>query len=450
MDPMTSSLRYLSVITRLTPVVLLGLVGCYAPMKSPGVPAASLPDHYRMPMRTASEPLNFGQLVASPPGQYLLGPGDQLNVLIPDLDDEQHTQSLNVIVQENGVISLPRAGVLPIGNLTVLQAQERVNQHLVTQNVLQNPRATLSLISRGTIKVMVLGEVREPGVYELPRHENDIAHAISVAGGFTDQADDLIEVHRKFHHSTASQFPTQAPQWGIPAPRNLAPQPVLPGVPINQVNYERPARGRYHSSQTASYSLQPTPPVRRTGHHYAPRVSQPSPQFPAYGPHIATAPPIERIPLRGATGWMLTEQQRLLNSGDVVKIPTRKAEVFYVVGPLSEINRVRFNVGDRDREIGNGFLLPKDREMDVITAVAMAGYIDPINSPTTVTLHRTEPDGQTLLIRVDLIAARHNPAENVLVHPGDIIYLNPDASWWWRRTFNGAINTVLGRVIRSN
>lgn len=137
----------------------------------------------------------------------------------------------------------------------------------------------------------------------------------------------------------------------------------------------------------------------------------------------------------------------MLHAGDVVVVPQKTHDVFYVVGPLSEQNRVRFAVGDRDREIGNGLLLPRDREVDVVTAVAMAGYIDPINSPTTVTLHRVAPDGTPMLILVDLIAARSDRRETLLVQPGDIIYLNPDSAWYTRRLLDKVINQALGTAI---
>jgi hypothetical protein len=126
---------------------------------------------------------------------------------------------------------------------------------------------------------------------------------------------------------------------------------------------------------------------------------------------------------------------RLLE-GDVVLVPSRKAEAFYVVGKLASTNFVRFNIGARERDLGAGFLLPRDREIDVVTAVAMAGYIDPIDSPTTVTLQRVGPDGEPMLILVDLIAARYDRTQTILVEAGDIIYLNPDAPWWFRRTFD--------------
>jgi hypothetical protein len=88
-------------------------------------------------------------------------------------------------------------------------------------------------------------------------------------------------------------------------------------------------------------------------------------------------------------------------------------------------------------------VLPRNREIDVVEAVAMAGYIDPIDSPTTVTVHRVLPDRRPVLINVDLIAARTNGNETILVEPGDIIYLNPDFAWWFRRTFDRVLPDLI-------
>jgi hypothetical protein len=132
-----------------------------------------------------------------------------------------------------------------------------------------------------------------------------------------------------------------------------------------------------------------------------------------------------------------------LRPGDVVVVPRQPDEVFFVVGELNENNVVNFRVSELDRRLGNAFILPRDRDIDVVTAVAMAGYIDPINSPSTVTVHRSVPGAPPMLIRVDLIAARYDWRENIYVQPGDIIYLNPDCAWWSRRTFDRILPDLL-------
>ena len=75
--------------------------------------------------------------------------------------------------------------------------------------------------------------------------------------------------------------------------------------------------------------------------------------------------PITRIPLRGGYG-IIAPGDVVLHAGDVLVVPRKTDKVFYVVGPLSDRNSVRFSVNDRDREIGGGLLLPDDREIDVV------------------------------------------------------------------------------------
>lgn len=466
--------------------------GCYAPLRSPGIPAATLSDEYRMPIRTAGEPLNFSSLSAAPPQVYLLGNGDIIEITIPDLIHQGEARPFQVQLLETGEVLLPHVGPVMIGGLSLIQAQLRIN-HALGQGYLQKPGASISLVKKGVINVVVLGAVERPGVYELPRYENDIAHALAAAGGLSEDAGEVIEVHRQYEHqwlgspeTMNSQQPPQYQSHPMPAPQMPVPQHQFQkmssasSAPIQQSSYQQPntentlrsnpsnqmpninpPNGSYRRPSAVSpQRLNPTGTYRSgTGLQSStqePVIRGQSPEqwSPMSAPFIPTDgimmanPPantIVRIPLKGCA-TPVSPQDIILNPGDVVVVPKKTDQVFYVVGPLSESNRLRFTVNDRDREIGNGLLLPRDREVDVVTAVAMAGYIDPINSPVTVTVHRTQPDGMPLLIKVNLIKARYNPQETVFVQPGDIIYLNPDASWYSRRLFDRLIDNTVGRV----
>ncbi|HBN76596.1 MAG TPA: hypothetical protein DD473_12425 [Planctomycetaceae bacterium] len=265
-----------------------------------------------------------------------------------------------------------------------------------------------------------------------------------------------VPQHQFQKMSSASSAPIQQSSYQQPNTEN-----TLRSNPSNQMPNINPPNGSYRRPSAVSpQRLNPTGTYRSgTGQQSStqePVIRGQSPEqwSPMSAPFIPTDgilmanPPantIVRIPLKGCA-TPVSPQDIILNPGDVVVVPKKTDQVFYVVGPLSESNRLRFTVNDRDREIGNGLLLPRDREVDVVTAVAMAGYIDPINSPVTVTVHRTQPDGMPLLIKVNLIKARYNPQETVFVQPGDIIYLNPDASWYSRRLFDRLIDNTVGRV----
>lgn len=371
----------------LTAIVLPLLAGCYAPLSSPGFPASQLPDHYRMPLRTGRPVRILTELTRPPAGDYRLGPGDVLEVTSPVLQPGVEPPPRRCQVMPDGTLVLPKVGMVSVGGKNLSEAQRAVAS-AYDQAGLLDPFVNLFLVEKATVSVLVLGEVEVPGVHLLPRGENDIGHALAAAGGLTDAAADYIEVHGR-----------------SPLP------PDTTAVPM------------------------------RLGSGHPPCVGE-------NGVHVEWDPKqIRVIPLYGPIFESLSPDDITLAAADVVRVPRRVEQVFYVVGELSQNNRTNFTLSERQRELGSGYLLPANREIDVIEAVAMAGYIDPIQSPTTVTVHRRIPGRETELIRVDLMRARSDPRENVLVQPRDIIYLNPDAQWWMRRTFDRILVTAADNVL---
>jgi protein involved in polysaccharide export with SLBB domain len=422
--------------------------GCYAPLRSPGVRARDLSDEFRTPRRTAGQPLNFADLTLPAPRDYLLGAGDLLDVNIHGLYPNTETRPVRVQVLANGDVHLPLVGAVRLGGRNLAEAHQAVVQAYAA-GFIRDPRANVVLVEKASSSVLVLGEVASPGAYRLPKYENDVAHAIAAAGGLKDDAADVIEVH----HRTAlalvpcmPEFPSSGPSGPHPAlpsdwPAEPLPQvprsptPAHPGTPV-QADYRAvPSGGAVLLAQLMPIDDGTAELPALAGRARSARL----PDLPPAG----ASPRILRIPLRGRPSMPLCPETIGLEPGDVVVVPSRKNEVFYVVGRLNSTNFVRFSVSARERDLGTGFLLPREREIDVVTAVVMAGYIDPIDSPTTVTVQRQQPDGAPLLIHVDLIKARRDPKETVLVRAGDIIYLNPDLAWWNRYNFDRIIGTVL-------
>ena len=274
---------------------------------------------------------------------------------------------------------------------------------------------------------MVLGHVRQPGVYQLPKYENDVAHALAIAGGLAETAGDIVEVHRRGGVPVCPGM-VEPPAEAIETPP-LAADPQLQdeAKKLRQIQGELGVDFPWESRAVQEIVQQPLETA---------------------GPALVPCPTelgagVVRIPLRTLMPADVPQDDVVLNPGDVVVVPRKKDEVFFVVGRLSTTNFVRFSVTEEQRELGAGFLIPRDRDIDVVTAVTMAGYIDPISSPTTVTVHRTMPDGQPVLILVDLIKARYDRRENIYVQAGDIIYLNPDAAWYFRLIFNDVVGQLI-------
>ena len=387
-------------------VVLLAIAsggGCYAPMSSPGIPAATLDDSFRIPFKSQSFGVNFASLTRNIPEQYLLGPGDLVRIRISELVpfDQRNasgfdgsstfaasqTSTLDLEVSKQGSVLLPLVGHVEIDGLTVDMARRRMVS-VYANGFLDDPKISVILLEKRTVGIMVLGGVANPGYFRLPEYEADIAHAIASAGGMLPLQDE-IQVHQRRVKPSG--------QGAISTASHVLERAVMPQAPQGYLG----------------------PPKNELS--------------------------VLQIPLRNSGQTHISPQQAELADGDIVMVRKFPDQVFFVVGKLSAISQVRFSTGNGNRDLGNGFVLPPDRDIDVVTAVAMAGYIDPIDSPTTVAVHRTGKDGSPLLIKVDLIAARFNRLENVMVQPGDIIYLNPDSAWWMRRTLDRMVPALISR-----
>lgn len=382
---------------------LINITGCYAPFRSPAIPAHCLSDSYRTPIRSFASKLNLASLSVPVEADYFLGPNDIIEVVVAGLSNpgsEERVRPILATIMSDGKIRLPLVGEVEVGGKNLSQAQKAIDDAYLEGEILTNPKTSVSLSEPATFSIPIIGEVNAPGVHSLRANSNDVPHALALAGGLSEYSAEVIEVHRRLTTEDLTETPFAGAADGelIPLP---SPVQGLSGEPLE---------------------------------------SQPN--------------IVLKIPLRGGTPMIVDDNQSTLQEylslddvrlrpGDVIVVPRLPDEVFFVVGQLNDNNALNFRVSNLDRRLGNAFLLPKDRDVDVVTAVAMAGYIDPIDSPTTVTVHRSIPGQPPMLIHVDLIAARYQWNENVYVQPGDIIYLNPDTAWWLRRTFDRVIPNLI-------
>ncbi len=431
-----------------------------------------------MPYRTMAPELNLAKLTVPPPADYILGPNDTIDITVPGLFEGAEVRPITSRIMADETVTLPLVGKLTVGGRNLSEAQDVINA-AYADGFLVNPRVSVALAEKHMVDVSVVGQVNTPGVYDLPRYQNDVGHALALAGGLGELAAEKVEVHRRVSREDfAARY---LPLCGSPAMlveptlQNLdlesidtpGPTPDEPEQVINaddQVGLLKPLTLEF---ETASL---PRPTMFGSNAQEIQPVSYGHSSFSEMNmmPGLPLPPPCEimmpegegdvavvlHIPLRGGQISMtwdggefviprLEPKDVTLESGDVVAIPRKPDEVFFVTGRLANANFLNFSVQGRDRELGNALLIPPNRDIDVVTAVAMAGYIDPIDSPDTVTVHRSVPGGPPMLIHVDLIAARYNWNENLYVQPGDILYLNPDPAWWMRYQFDRIVPILL-------
>ena len=109
---------------------------------------------------------------------YPLGPGDLLELVVPNIDE---LKRCDFRVGGNGIAVLPVIGKLQVGGLTEQEVQTEIRQRL--DKYLVNPQFNLVVMKYRSRQVAVAGSVTKPGLYELKTTSDTILDVLDQAGG---------------------------------------------------------------------------------------------------------------------------------------------------------------------------------------------------------------------------------------------------------------------------
>ncbi|AOI68777.1 polysaccharide biosynthesis/export family protein [Burkholderia ubonensis] len=140
------------------------------------------------------------RLLTAPPVAYTIGIGDVLQITVwdhPELAAAQGTAMPNVsraadpvagfVVDQNGNVSFPFAGAVPVAGLTADGARLRIAAALA--RVYRDPQVTLRVASFRSKQVYIDGEVRSPGSQPVNDVPMTLYEALGRAGGMSPSAD---------------------------------------------------------------------------------------------------------------------------------------------------------------------------------------------------------------------------------------------------------------------
>jgi len=124
-------------------------------------------------------------------GEYLVGPGDVISIFVYDNDDLK----TRVRVASNGTIVVPLLGAVNVNKLTISAITEKLTK-LFAAGYIVNPQINVFVDEFRSRKVVVLGNVRSPGIIELSG-PTTFLELVSKAGGFDKDAGDTATIKRK-------------------------------------------------------------------------------------------------------------------------------------------------------------------------------------------------------------------------------------------------------------
>jgi protein involved in polysaccharide export with SLBB domain len=388
--------------------LVAALSGCAA-LTNPvaeGIPVRRLPPELLGSSREATGTIPLTLLRQKPVGVYRLAAGDELGVWIPGVLGEPNVPppmevapavqvrdqrrlppgvGYPVPVREDGTVSLPLIDPVVVQGMTLSEAQEAIRRAYTAKEVLK----------AGAQLIVTLLHARQAHVVVMRQESGNITVGPSgeIAGGKrgTGHVIDLPATENDVLHA-------------------LAETGGMPGLDA----YDEVVihRGCFQGDDERALIL-----------------GQLTAQVPGKSPLLATAPgETVRIPLRMRPGEVppFRAEDVVLHTGDVVFLEARDPDVFFTGGLLPP----------------GEFIMPRDRDLDVVEAVMQVrgalvngafatsnlsgalleqGIGNP--SPSLLTVVRRTPGGGSLPIRVDLSKALCDARERILVQPGDVLLL---------------------------
>ena len=390
----------------LASLTLTGCTSVFSPIS--GIPAGRLPPQFLAGPEADFVPIDLTRLRRDPPQAYLLGAGDILGIYIEGILGTEETAppvhmpvensslppaiGFPIPVRDNGTLPLPLVEPIRVEGLTLSQAEVAIREaYTVDRQILQPGRDKIivTLIQERTIQVIV---VRQDG-----GREGDILQ---------QQPTDRRSVRESSQQGRGYIINLKAYQNDLL--HALAETGGLPGRAAK--NEVKILRGKLADAE-------------RRDAFVASFYQQFSGDPCLCPPPLPDDPSIIRIPLRLPPGQVprFLPQDVILERGDIVYIESREAEVFYTGGLLP----------------GGEFPLPRDYDLDVLGAIAIAGQSlggNPLGQgglvgglggvpPSQLFVLRRTPCGGQVNIAVDLNAAINNPRERILVQAGDTLIL---------------------------
>lgn len=377
------------------------------------------------------EDISFLRLRQDPPEFYALGPGDVLGIDIAGITSvdpklrafeevagtgrqgsggqafaqvHYHEDSslppavgLPIAVREDGSIVLPHAGVLKVEGMSLIEAQKAVedayyrgeNRYFkVDPGEEVDGKVSVTMIHRRTVRVLVIREESGGEADVTKRGTGDVV--------------DLPAYENDVLHALSETGGMP----GLDAKNEVI---IMRGLYEQGINYDN------IMSQACVQNC---------------HDCQDDPCF-CNERELPDPPNMTRIPLRfhPTSPPTFSQEDVLLGDGDIVIIRSRDRETFYTAGLLG----------------GGEFPLPRDKDLDVIGAIAIAGGplgrgsngISTVGvaggrggggqgafcEPSEVLVVRDLPCGNQITLKVDLDRAMTNRSERILIQPGDIVLL---------------------------
>lgn len=205
----------------------LGMLGCAS---QDIYHASELPAHLQAPKIENAKTLDLSGLTTVAYNNDLIDAGDILEVqILVGLNAKDNPPVMQPRVTEAGTISLPHIGEVPVRGLDLPTAESAIAAACMQRGIYRSPQVTVTMKKQRTNQIRVIGAVKNPNIYNLPRGSSDLFSALVAAGGLADDAGTFVDVRNPAPPNAAQPDRIAG---GFHAADNVFPVGHSQGVPI--------------------------------------------------------------------------------------------------------------------------------------------------------------------------------------------------------------------------
>jgi len=436
-----------------------------------------------------------------PEGDYILGPGDVVQVTVQDLFAEGRPWVQNVRVAEEGTVSLPVSYLQDVkaSGFTARGLERRLVERLMPPDgPLRDPRVSVFIMEFRNRTFSIVGAIRAPGIYPLVAHDMNLFQAISQASGLAPFHEQYIYVVRDMTEEELADMLLRAwaeePEAAEEIPADGAEETGMPG--------EEPASPGTADEPSPDQPMTDLQVLQAVAEGRKPKVAEPDGTVP---PEEAAPPPSEVVPPEppptaenGGAGWVFKEGQWVLTeaaqeagtagpsaveevpdlSKDIEELPAalrERLERLGVVQAGDGLRRViRIDVGaliagDQSQNMvmrhGDQINCPEPpagewyidgeivrrgvysltgRKITLLQAVAAAGGLTQLAIPWRTELVRRVNDEAEEIIYVDLAKIARGEAPDFFLQPDDLIRVGTDQGAIFLAVLRNAFRATYG------
>ena len=354
--------------------------------------------------------------------EYVIGPGDTMQVGVFELFAPGQDFSQLRRVDELGIIRLPILGSIKANGHTPSSLEKHIAKTLADQQILRDAMVTV-IVTRETQETFsIIGEPRQGGMrfgtYHIPRVDFRLLDAIALAGGPPGRTRRLFVFRMvPLTEAVAGKIPSQPveDQGSAPVEATKSSADLIEELG-KSLSLQEPATVTPLQSKP-----EPAPPALRDGLENTTRVPQyvnvdgkwvrvesevaaPQESVVSANQPVITQRIIE-IPLKD----LLNGDMRfniVVRAGDVIKVPAQTGGFVYVNGDVARRGT---------------FTVPGENELTVTQVVAAAGGFTPLAIPQRADLRRRIGEDREAIVRINLRRIFEGTQPNIFLKPNDEI-----------------------------